>query len=174
MLLSVSRLMFAWAEDGIFPRLVAAVHPVYRTPHIAIVASGVMATASIIGCHVAGDFFLGIDILVTAMLVNFLLMAVTVLTLPWRNPPLARAITVLPSPRPRTVIAAIAVVVLAVFLATQLWKDLTAANVAWYLRSTYLWLLVLAAGSAIYFSEVRALRRRGVDLQERFSQLPLD
>ena len=27
MLLAVSRLMFAWAEDGIFPRWIARVHP---------------------------------------------------------------------------------------------------------------------------------------------------
>ncbi len=33
MLLGVSRLMFAWAADGIFPQVVAAVHP--RSPHAA-------------------------------------------------------------------------------------------------------------------------------------------
>ena len=38
MLLAVSRLMFAWAGDGIFPRAIATVHPVFRTPHVAIVA----------------------------------------------------------------------------------------------------------------------------------------
>ncbi len=41
------------------------------------------------GCHLAGDFFLGIDVLVTSMLVNFLLMCVSVLWLPRRNPRLA-------------------------------------------------------------------------------------
>ena len=78
--------MFAWAEDGIFPRAIAAVHPRFRTPHVAILASAGMATLGIIGSHVAGDFFLGVDILVTSMLVNFLLMAVSVLTLPAAQP----------------------------------------------------------------------------------------
>ena len=64
--------MFAWADDGIFPARVAGVHPRFRTPHVAIVASGVMATLGILGSHLAGDFFLGVDILVTSMLVNFL------------------------------------------------------------------------------------------------------
>ena len=50
-----------------------------------------MATLGIVGSHLAGDFFLGVDILVTSMLVNFLLMALSVLTLPARNPALARA-----------------------------------------------------------------------------------
>ena len=33
-----------------------------------------MASVGILGSHLAGDFFLGVDILVTSMLVNFLLM----------------------------------------------------------------------------------------------------
>ena len=44
MLLAVSRLMFAWAEDGIFPRRLASVHQTRRTPHIAILLSGAMAS----------------------------------------------------------------------------------------------------------------------------------
>jgi amino acid transporter len=174
MLLSVSRLMFAWAEDGIFPKAIAAVHPTFRTPHVAILASGVMASLSVLGSHLAGDFFLGVDILVTAMLVNFLLMAVTVLTLPRRNPTLARAVTVLPSPGLRAALAVLGVIVLSVFLTMQTWKDLSAPTSAWYFRSTYLWALVLAAGSAIYWREVRALRRSGVDLRDRFAHLPVD
>jgi APA family basic amino acid/polyamine antiporter len=173
MLLSVSRLMFAWAEDGIFPAAVAAVHPSYRTPHVAVLLSGGMASLGILGCHLAGDFFLGIDILVFAMLVNFLLMSVTVLTLPARNPDIDRAVTVLPSKGPRMVMAAAGVAVLALFLGVHAWKDLS-APVAWYFRSTYLWAVVMAVGSVIYWREMRALRRRGVDVHARFSTLPVD
>jgi hypothetical protein len=36
------------------------------------------------------------------------------------------------------------------------------------------WLAVLAAGSVIYFRETRALRRRGVDLDQTFRELPRD
>ena len=98
MLLGVSRLMFAWAEDGIFPAAVAAVHPRFHTPYVAILLSAAMATIGILGCHLAGDWFLGVDILVTAMLINFVLMALSVLALPARNPALAAAIIVLPVP----------------------------------------------------------------------------
>jgi APA family basic amino acid/polyamine antiporter len=174
MLLSVSRLMFAWAEDEIFPRAVAAVHPRFRTPYVAILLSGGMASLGVIGSHVAGDFFLGVDILVTAMLVNFLVMAITVLSLPVRNPTLARAVTVVPDARLRAVLALAGVVVIGVFLAMHTWKDLSAPAAAWYFRSTYLWGLVLAAASAIYFREMRALRRRGIDMDARFKELPVD
>jgi APA family basic amino acid/polyamine antiporter len=172
MLLSVSRLMFAWAEDGIFPRGVAAVHPRFHTPHVAILLSGLMASLGILGSHLAGDFFLGVDILVTAMLVNFLLMAVSVLTLPRRSPALAREVKVLPSRRLQWPLAALGVVVLALFLAVHTAKDLTAPVKAWYLRSTPLWLLVMAIGSVVYVREVRALRGNGVDLRSRFLSLP--
>jgi basic amino acid/polyamine antiporter, APA family len=172
MLLAVSRLMFAWAGDGIFPGVIASVHPVFRTPHVAIIASGAMATLGIFGSHLAGDFFLGVDILVSSMLVNFLLMAVSVLTLPHRNPALAQSIAVVPDAKLRTILAALGVVVLAGFLTVHTWKDLTAPAQAWYFRSTPLWAVVMAIGSLVYWLEVRGLRRAGVDLRTRFASLP--
>jgi basic amino acid/polyamine antiporter, APA family len=172
MLLAVSRLMFAWAEDGIFPSAVAAVHPVTRTPHVALLASGGMATLGILGSHFAGDFFLGVDILVTSMLVNFILMAVSVLTLPGRNPDLARAVTVVPSRAAQVPLALLGVVVLSGFLAIHTTKDLTSPAAAWYFRSTPVWALVMALGSFIYWREMRALRQSGVDVAARFRALP--
>ena len=174
MLLAVSRLMFAWAGDGIFPRAVAAVHPVLRTPHVAIVASAVMATLGVLGSHLAGDFFLGVDILVSSMLVNFLLIAVSVLTLPRRNPSLARSIAVMPNVAIRMLVAALGVIVLTGFLGVHTWKDLTGPAAAWYFRSTPVWALVMAVGTIVYWFEVRGLRRAGVDLAARFATLPLE
>ena len=74
MILSVSRLMFAWAKDNIFPNRVALIHSKFNTPYIAIILVGVVASIGAIGSHFAGDFFLGIDIMVTSMMINFLLM----------------------------------------------------------------------------------------------------
>jgi amino acid transporter len=172
MLLAVSRLMFAWAEDGIFPKQVAAVHPRFRTPHVAIVASGVMASLGVLGSHLAGDFFLGVDILVTSMLVNFLVMAASVWRLPSRNPALAREVSVLPSRTAQRLMAGAGMVVLLGFLAVHTVKDLTAPVAAWYFRSTPVWLVVMALGSVIYWREVRALRASGVDLDAHFRALP--
>ena len=173
MLLGVSRLMFAWADDGIFPARVAAVHPRYRTPHVAIVASGVMATLGVIGSHLAGDFFLGVDILVTSMLVNFLLMAVSVLTLPRRNPALARrGHGACRRARSRCRSACSSVIVLAGFLAVHTWKDLTAPAAAWYFRSTWLWAIVMAARLGDLLARSAGAQGRGVDLRARFAALP--
>ena len=100
------------------------------------------------------------------------LMALSVLTLPRRNPALARSITVLPNTRIRTLVAALGVLVLAGFLGVHTWKDLTGPAAAWYFRSTPVWAVVMAIGSLVYWLEVSGLRRSGVDLRARFAALP--
>lgn len=171
MLLGVSRLMFAWAEDGIFPAAVAAVHPRFHTPHVAILLSTAMATIGVIGCHLAGDWFLGVDILVTSMLINFLLMAVSVLALPARNPALAAAIAVLPSRALQVPVALTGVAVLGLYLAVHTWRDLT-GPAAWYFKSTPVWAIVMALATVVYLREMKRLRAQGVDVAARFATLP--
>jgi len=172
MLLAVSRLMFAWAEDGIFPAWVATVHPGRHTPWVAIVLSSLMASAGILGSHLAGDFFLGVDILVTSMLVNFLLMCASVLWLPRRNPALARGIRFGRRRRVQLWVGIAGVASLGTFLVVHLIKDLSADVTAWYFHSTPLWLLVMGAATLIFAREWRRLRRQGVDLEATFSTLP--
>lgn len=172
MILSVSRLMFAWAEDGIFPRQVASVHATKKTPVTAIVLSGVMASVGILGCHLAADFFLGIDIMVTSMLVNFLLMTVSVFSLAKRNPALAKGITVVKSRSMQVFIAVAGAVLLGSLLVVHIAKDLGSDPGAWYFHSTFIWILVMIVASMIYFREKGKLIKQGVDVDERFSRLP--
>lgn len=172
MLLAVSRLMFAWAEDGIFPRFVAKVHPKRHTPHIAILLSGAMASMGILGSHFAGDFFLGVDILVTSMLVNFLLMCLSVLALPIRNPDISRNVVVLPNRKIQVPLALIGVLMIGGFLVVHIWKDFTASVSAWYFHSTPIWIVVMAVATGVYIRELRNLRRTGVDVKALFSKLP--
>jgi basic amino acid/polyamine antiporter, APA family len=174
MLLAVSRLMFAWAEDGIVPRGIARLHPTRRTPVVAILLSALMASASIAGSHLAGDFFVGVDILVTSMLVNFLLMSASVLTLPHRNPALARQVRVLPQRAVQVPLAVVSIVILGGFLAVHTWKDLTVPARAWYFHSTAVWLILVAVATIVYVRERAALRQRGVDLRALFATLPLE
>lgn len=172
MILSVSRLVFSWAEDGIFPQSLAVVHPIKRTPHRAILLSGGMATVGILGSHFAGDFFLGIDIMVTSMLVNFLLMSVSVLVLPLRNPGIAGQIVLFTSRKVQLFIALTGTVLLTAFLIIHIRKDLMADVSSWYFHSTPVWLLVMAFASMLFYSQWRKLKKAGVDTEQLFSQLP--
>lgn len=172
MLLSVSRLMFAWAEDGIFPKPVTRVHSKYRTPYIAILISGGMASIGILGCQVAGDFFLGIDMMVTSMLVNFLLMCISVITLPTHNPGLAAEIKVIKSRGIQLALSWAGAIILSGFLAVHVYKDLIAPADAWYFHSTPLWAMVMVVASVIYNREFGKLKKRGINTKELFGKLP--
>ncbi len=172
MLLAVSRLMFAWGEDGIFPRQVAKIHPRWHTPHIALVVSGLMASVGILGCHLAGDFFLGVDLLVTSMLVNFLLMCLSVLLLPRTNPEIAQKVSVLSARKVQAATALFGTILLSGFLTVHIWKDLSSSVSAWYFHSTPAWLAVMMIATAVYIHELRSLRRKGIDVDTIFSKLP--
>ena len=172
MLLSVSRLMFAWAEDGIFPKAISKVHPKRHTPHIAIITAGAMASIGVLGSHFAGDFFLGIDIMVTSMMVNFLLMCITLLTLPKVNPALAQEISVIKNATVQQWIGALGTIFLIGFLVIHTYKDFTAEASAWYFHSTPIWLIVMALASMLFAFKWNQLKRQGVNLERKFKELP--
>jgi basic amino acid/polyamine antiporter, APA family len=174
MLLSVSRLLFAWAEDGIFPKSIAKVNPNTTTPINALFISGIMASIGILGSHFAGDFFLGVDIMVTSMLVNFLLMCLTLLILPKKNQAIAKNIKVLTNPFLRKLLAILGCVILAGFLLVHVWKDINSSMAQWYFHSTYIWLIVMGMASLIYFWQVHTLQKKGVDLKKYFKELPIE
>ena len=171
MILSVSRLLFAWAEDEIFPAGLAAINERYHTPHWAIALSALTATSSIVLSYSAGDFLIGIDLMVTAMLVNFLLMTLSVLFLPRRNPKLASRIRFMRSRTAQVVVAGTGAVLLATLIGVQIVKDISEETL-WYFHAFYLYLIVLVVASWIFFHRWSLLHRRGVDLEARFSTLP--
>jgi amino acid transporter len=174
MLLAVSRLVFAWAEDGVAPASLAAIHPRWRTPHVAILASTLVGTLGVLGCHLAGDFFLGVDLLVTGMLVNFALICATLLTLPRRSPALQAQNRVLPGRVARVSVGFAGLLLLLGLLAFHVGRDLAAEVDAWYLHSTWSYLVFAGAASAGFAWRWRRLAAAGVDLASRFRELPPD
>ena len=172
MLLSVSRLMFAWAEDGIFPSFIARIHPQKQTPYIALVVAGLMASLGVLGAHFAGDFFLGIDIMVTSMMVNFLLICIALITLPKINPLLAGQISVLKNRRLQLWIGWLGTLFLIGFLIIHTYKDLTAQVTHWFFHSTLIWLIVMTLASCLFFIKWSKFRQNGPEGHERFKVLP--
>ncbi|MBC2838448.1 APC family permease [Robiginitalea sp. SC105] len=172
MLLSVSRLMFAWARDGIFPERITRIHPKYHSPHIALFCAGVFASIGVLGSHFAGDFFLGIDIMVTSMLVNFLLMCLTVIAFPKVNGVLYRQIAIFRNRTAQLLIGWAGVLFISLFLAIHIYKDLNQPRDGWYFHSTYVWLIVMGLASAVFILKWISLRRDYPDLSARFKKLP--
>ena len=150
MILSVSRLMFAWSKDKIFPEKVSSIHEKYNTPYISIFVVGVVASIGSIGSHFAGDFFLGIDIMVTSMMINFLLMCITVITIAKVNPKLYKEITIFKNRTLQKIIGYLGSVLIFIFLVIHTYKDLTSQVDAWYFHSTFIYLIVMTLAS-LYF-----------------------
>ncbi|MBM4195290.1 MAG: APC family permease [Gemmatimonadetes bacterium] len=172
MLLSVSRLMFAWARDGVFPAWAADVHPVRHTPRMALLASGAMASVGVLLSHSAGSFSKGVDIMVVAMLVNFLLICLALPALPQRHPELAARMTFLASPRARQVVGVAGVSVLSLFLAVHVRRELATEVTVWYERPLAVWGVVMAIGTIVHLIELRRLRARDANFAARFAALP--
>ena len=171
MILSVSRLMFAWAKDNIFPNRVALIHSKFNTPYIAIILVGVVASIGAIGSHFAGDFFLGIDIMVTSMMINFLLMCVTLISIQRVNFKLFINITVIKNRTIQLFIGYTGTLIILMFLIIHTYKDLSSNVEEWYFHSTYIYLIVMIIAS-IYF----ALRWKTVQLKNNntFKTLPVE
>ena len=110
--------------------------------------------------------------MVTSMLVNFLLMCLTVLSLPRVNPALAEEVKVFTNRNLQLLLAGAGVVMLTLFLVVHVIKDLTAETEAWYFHSTYVWLIVMTIATTIYFRELNKLKKEGVDTKSLFNQLP--
>ncbi|MEK0430544.1 MAG: hypothetical protein RL139_348 [Gemmatimonadota bacterium] len=172
MLLSVSRLMFAWARDGIFPAWAAGVHPVRHTPRAALLASGGMATVGVLLSHGAKSFSKGVDIMVVAMLVNFLLMCLALIALPQRNPALAARMTILRGTRARTIVGVAGVSLLSLFLAVHVRREFGTAVAVWYERPLAVWAVVMVLGTLVHAVEFSRLRARVGDVTARFAALP--
>ncbi len=166
MILSVSRLLFAWAADKIFPPVLAHIHPVRHTPDYAIIASGMMASIGIIGSHLAGDFFLGIDIMVTAMMVNFMLVCLTLILIHKINPEISEQIKILKSQKLRTFIGLSGTTLLFVFLIIQTQKDLQSSG-PWYFHSTWIYVIVMIIAMIIFLINTRTAKNN-----QQFKNLP--
>ena len=172
MLLSVSRLMFAWAEDGIFPSKIAKIHPKNSTPYISLIVAGAMASIGVFGSHFAGDFFLGIDIMVTSMMVNFFLMCITLIAIPTINPTLAKKISVIKNRKHQLLIGTIGSIFLLLFLFVHTFKDLTSNAEHWYFHSTPVWGIVMAIGSVIFFIKWKEIGQVDSKEYDKFKALP--
>jgi amino acid transporter len=171
-MLGNSRMLYAFAADRVFPAFLAKIHPKYRTPGHAITITALFGSVSVIGCHLGGDFFLGVNLLVLSMILNFLLMAAAVITFPRVNPTLYQDVNFLRSRTTQVGVAIAAIALLAVLLVIQIVIDLRSPMV-WYLKSTTLWIAMMAAAAVVFLGFWRRLERRGVDpRQEIFNQLP--
>jgi len=150
MILSVSRFVYAWSKDNLFPRLFSDIHSQYNTPHYAILFSGLIASLGIFGCHFASDIFLGIDIMVISMLVNFILICFAVIFLPRSISPSEVNKPIFKNRNVQKLIAYAGIISLSSFLFIITWNDMQSSQKEFYFHPTLVWLIVLVFAATIY------------------------
>lgn len=167
-----SRTLYAFSADGILPRALSRIHPRFRTPHDALTATAMVASLCVLGCNLAGDFFLGVDLLVVSMLVNFLLTAAALLTFPLVNPELHKQITFLESRKTQVSTAVAAILLLGALLVVQVVGDVSSTS-AWYLKSTTSWMAAMSVACILFWNFWRRLTMKGLDPKAQiFGELP--
>jgi anaerobic C4-dicarboxylate transporter len=110
--------------------------------------------------------------MVTSMLVNFLLMCITVLTLKKNNFNLYQEISVFKKRIFQLIIGWVGIVFLSGFLLIHTYKDLNKEVEAWYFHSTYIWLLVMFLASIVFLFRWNQLKNSKA--LNQFKNLPLE
>jgi APA family basic amino acid/polyamine antiporter len=172
MILSVSRLVFAWSKDALFPKRFMKIHATYQSPYQAIIFSGLVATGGVIGTHFASDIFLGIDIMVISMLANFILICIAVLSISKFNPALAAEISIIKNTTLQKLIAVSGIISLSFFLILMIEQDINSVSKSWYFYPSLVWLIVMFIASIIFFFYWIRLQKNNNDLNKQFKQLP--
>jgi APA family basic amino acid/polyamine antiporter len=164
MLLATSRLFFAWAHDGVFPRGLASVSHRFRTPHWALTACALVATIFVIACYRWESYFAGVDTVIIALTFTYILISVSVLTLPRRNPEICRQVAFIRSRPAQIVIACLAIAFLVPLLILEIFLLGRA--------SAIFWVGAMCLGAMLFVICWFTAKARGVNLRQIFSTLP--
>lgn len=167
-----SRTLYAFGTDGILPKAFSRISAPFHTPHYALTVTAIAASLCVFGCNLAKDFFLGVDLLVVSMLVNFLLTAGALLMFPWVNPELHKRITFLKSRCSQVSTAIAALLLLGALLIVQIAGDVS-SSAPWYLKSTTSWVVVMSVACALFWRFWTRLSAHGLDPRAQiFGSLP--
>jgi amino acid transporter len=164
MLLATSRLFFAWARDGIFPRGLASINSRFRTPHWALTACALVATTFVLLCYRWESYFAGVDTVIIALTFTYILISISVLTLPRCNPQICRQVAFIRSRPAQITVACLAIV----FLVPLLILEILLLGRA----SAVFWLGAMCIGALLFIICWFAAKARGANLRQVFAALP--
>ena len=175
LLLAVSRLFFSWARDGIFPRRLAVIHRKYRTPHVALGVSAIVASGVVLLCHWDQSFIGAVDIINIALLTTYMLACASVIAFPHTNPRLYSRVRFIRSRGAQVALAVIGIISVGGLLAIQFVKQLSSipeAPVDWLKNPALLWFVVIALGAVVFWVMWTRRARQGWDMRAIFDTLP--
>ncbi len=151
--LATSRLIYAWTKDGVFPQSFGRVCKRFKTPDRALTLGAIVSSIVVIECHFHG-FFLGADLATIALLFTYFLVAIAVLTLPYKNPIIYKNTHFIKNDKVKRGISFIASLLIFLLLIILIEKD-----PIWkydiFSSSLFLWAISLFFGASIFFYHKR-------------------
>ncbi len=163
MLMATSRLFFAWARDGVFPRGLAGINHRFRTPHYALTICALVSSLWVVLCNIEEGYFTGVVTVNIALIFTYVLIAVSVISLPRCNPTICREVRFMRSRTAQTIVACLAIAFLLPLFKIQFWPIKSAS---------IFWLGVMGVGALIFAIMWFRAKARGDDLREIFAHLP--
>ena len=109
--------------------------------------------------------------MVTAMMINFLLMCITLISIKRVNPTLYNKITIIKNRTIQVLIGFIGSIIILIFLVIHTFKDLSSNVDGWYFHSTYIYLIVMTAASLYFIIRWNRVKTKNINT---YKQLPLE
>ncbi len=177
-ILNASRNLVAYAIDGIFPRQLAAVSETRHTP---VVAIWVVSIGSIIALY----FYVFTTYYSTltgifGFILGFIVVSVAAIAFPYRLPgvfessPVRRRVGGVPVMSIVGAISLVACVAAAIIYLRDPYAGLQHADGSYYWTRILYNVAIFLAGPVIYFVARKLNRRRGVDIERRFKEIPVE
>ena len=145
-------------------RGLASVSNRFRTPHWALTACALVATGFVIACYPWESHFAGVDTCIIALTFTYLLIAVSVITLPRCDPQICRQVSFMRSRTAQLVVAVLAIAFLFPLLILELFLLGTASAV--------FWAIAMGTGAVLFIICWHTAKARGDDLKRVFASLP--
>jgi amino acid transporter len=169
------RALFAWAYDGLFPQAVTKVSSRTHAPVVALALTGVLASCALIWAVYSDDFLTVISTVTLFNLTPMAFVAISAILLPylkpdlWRQTPFARRIAGIP------VLTIVGVLGLAaVVFVFYLYMHYDGLGIVHEVRTIVAMGACIVVGFLIYDVASFVQRRRGVDVELNFGELPAE
>ena len=109
--------------------------------------------------------------MVTAMMINFLLMCMTLISIKRVNPILYNSITIVKNRTIQLLIGFMGSIIILIFLVIHTFKDLSSNVDGWYFHSTYIYLIVMIAATLYFVIRWNRVKTKNIDT---YKKLPLE
>lgn len=172
-ILNASRNFLAYSLDGLMPRRLGDVHPRYHTPvySLLLVGAGSVGALWLFTHWAAFAALVGIF----GYILGFAIVSIAAIAFPYRLPDVFdsspvrwrfRSIPVM------SMVGALSLVALGI-MAWAFWTD-PSAGIAGKLSTKILNFAIFGSGLALYFTAKFVQRMRGVDVSQRFKEIPVE